>query len=279
MARYESCLDDQDFKIDERNVGRVPIHWHSFYEAEFCLSGEGTQYINGVPDKMEKGVLTFLSPKDFHRVELEHGPLHFFTFAFYSHMLSSNMINIINESKPPFRLKLEGESYGRMLSEYRALEKEYLSADTFRERAIKYRLALICLDIIRLALEARDERDHADFISKENKTFTLIIEDIIPYINVHYSEHLTRDQMAERLHISPTHFSEMFKKRLGISFTDYVTRVRMTEAMQMLKYTDKSVYEIMNDVGYNSSSAFYEKFKECHHMLPGDVKRYQQEKE
>ncbi len=279
MARYENNLHNQSFIINERLVGRVPIHWHAFYEAELCLSGEGTQYINGVADKMEPGVLTFLTPTDFHRVELTHGPLHFFTFAFYGHMLSSNMINIINESRPPFRLKLDGESYEQILAEYRLLEKEYLSTDKFRERAIKYRLGLICLDIIRLSLQNTDEYNRTDFTPKENKTFTLIIEDIIPYINEHFSEHITRDEMAQRLHLSPTHFSEVFKKRLGISFSDYITRVRMTQAMRMLKYTDKSIYEIMNDVGYNSSSAFYEKFKECHQMLPGDVKRYQQEKE
>ncbi len=279
MARYENKLDHPDFIIDERLVGRVPIHWHAFYEVEFCLSGEGTQYINGVADKMEPGVLTFLSPKDFHRVELTHGPLHFYTFAFYSHMLSSNMINLISENRPPFRLKLDGEDYDRILSEYRALEEEYKSSDSFRNRAIKYRLALLCVDIIRLSQKDESQNSRSDFSIKENKTFTLIVEDIIPYINDHFGEHLSRDEMAERLHLSPTHFSEVFKKRMGISFSDYIAHVRMTQALRMLKYTDKSVYEIMNDVGYNSSSAFYEKFKECHQMLPGDVKRYQQEKE
>ncbi len=279
MARYENDLHNQSFIINERIVGRVPIHWHAFYEAELCLSGEGTQYINGIADKMEPGVLTFLSPKDFHRVELEHGPLHFFTFAFYSHMLSSNMINLINENKPPFRIKLEGEEFDRILSEYRTLEQETEAQDSFHERAIKYRLGLLCIDIIRLAQRDDHGNEAPDFSAKENKTFTLITEDVIPYINEHFSDHLTRDQMADRLHLSPTHFSEVFKKRLGISFSDYITNVRMTEAMRMLKYTDKSVLEIMNDVGYNSSSAFYEKFKECHGILPGNVKRYLHENE
>ena len=69
MARYENNLFNKDFFMDEKPVRRSRIHWHSYYEAEFCLGGMGTQRINGVCDTIEKGVLTFLSPKDFHSIE------------------------------------------------------------------------------------------------------------------------------------------------------------------------------------------------------------------
>ncbi len=279
MTRYENDLGNKEFIISERRTSRVQMHWHAYYEVEFCISGEGTQYINGVKDSIEHGVLTFLSPKDFHRIETTNGPLHIITFCFYSHMLSANMIKLITDNSPPFRIKLVGEDYDRMMSAYRSLEAESKLKDSFHDRTLKYRIGLICVDIIRTVLKNKMENSYPNLCIKENGTFEMIAEDIVPYINENYDKKLSRDELAERLHLNPTYFSETFKKYLGISYTDYITNVRMNEAMRMLKYTDKSANEIMIDVGYHSPSAFYKKFKACFGMLPGEVKRYGNEKE
>ena len=279
MARYENNLFNKDFFMDEKPVRRSRIHWHSYYEAEFCLGGKGTQRINGVCDTIEKGVLTFLSPKDFHSIEAMDNPLHMITFRFFTYVLSPEMINLINEYKPPFRLFLEGEDFDKMLSAYRALEAEDKRTDTFRERALKYRIGLICLDIIRHAVQSRTDKSENEFALKETESFDLIVEELLPFIDEHLSEPLTRDEMAERIHLNPAYFSELFKKRLGISYSEYLINLRMSQAVRLLKYSDKSIVEIMNEVGYSSPSAFYNQFKKYYRILPGDVKRHERENE
>ncbi len=280
MARYENNLFNKDFHMQDKPVRESRIHWHSYYEVEFCIDGgDGIQRINGVTDTIEKGVLTFLSPKDFHSINITNGRIHMLTFSFFSHVLSPEMINLITENSPPFRLKLEGENFERMLAAYRELAEEDKRTDSFRNRAIKYRIGLICLDIMRLAAENKEENKESDLSIKENKTFNLIINEVLPYIDAHISEQLPRDEMAAKIHLNPAYFSEVFKKRLGISYSEYLINLRMAQAVRLLKYSDKSVIEIMNEVGYNSPSAFYNQFKKYYQIMPGDVKRHERENE
>ncbi len=274
MAKYMNEVFDGGFHISERTVNAVPIHWHSYYEVEFCMSGKGIQLVNGIPTPYKKGTLTFLSPNDFHRIELIKGPFQIITFCFYAHILSANMINFITENKPPFCLQLSGEDYDRMMWAYRTLESEYKKNDVFHDRSLKYQIGLICIDVIRKTMEKRKTNAVS---TKRADASHYMLENALSYINAHYAEKLTRNEMAARLHLTPSYFSELFKKRLGISYSDYITDLRMSHAMRLLKYTNDPISEIMLAVGYNSSSAFYEQFKEYYKILPGDVNRAEDE--
>ncbi len=273
MKRYGNETFKDDFGIALHTNDRVPIHWHSFYEIELCVSGEGIQYINGVAGKIEKGTATFLSPKDFHRIEVTDSPIRLLNFFFYGYLMTSYMLNLISESKPPFCVTLEGEEYEKMLSRIYELQDEEKKSDAFHARSVRCRIEAIAIDIMRMAMKRRDDNSETSLSVKESKTFSMIVKDAVPYINEHFADCPSRDEMAERLHLNPSYFSDLFKSRLGISYSEYITNVRMSEAMRLLKYTDKTVNEIMAEVGYHSPTAFYRKFKECYGMLPGEVRR------
>ena len=74
--------------------------------------------------------------------------------------------------------------------------------------------------------------------------------------------------LAERFHISISHLSNLFKKEMMMSFSDYLWELRLRKAKELLTETDLSIDEISIKVGYTSSAGFRKKFKADMGMSP-----------
>ena len=70
------------------------------------------------------------------------------------------------------------------------------------------------------------------------------IQKVTDYIAAHYRENLTLEVLAKHIHMNPFYFSSYFKKQLGQNFKDYLNRVRMEHALELLLNSDKRSYEI-----------------------------------
>ena len=96
---------------------------------------------------------------------------------------------------------------------------------------------------------------------------------IATYIELNYMKNLHLDHMAERLETSPKYFSSYFKKTFDINFVEYLNRVRLSHAKELLKKTELSVAEIGEKTGYLNSSTFTSTFKKYHGISPSDYRK------
>ncbi len=273
MLKYEQNYENEGFWISDREVQNVPIHWHAYYEVELCMDGNGIQIINGVQFPICRGTLSLLTPRDFHRIECETGSIKLRTFCFYENTISSSITQLMRENNAPFRVNYSDAGYEEMLRYYKALEEEDNKTDTIRKFALKRRIELICMEIMRKALDERKVNKTPYSIDSSEYRDLHSIRTVLTFINEHYHEHLSREQMAEMLHISPSYFSTLFKETLGISFSRYVTDLRMERAMHLIRFSDEPIRSIAYSVGYNSGSLFYRKFEEYYHTVPSKIQR------
>ena len=89
-----------------------------------------------------------------------------------------------------------------------------------------------------------------------------LVEQAKDYIAGHYAdEQLSVESLCSHIHLSPTYFSTLFKREMGISFTAYVTQVRMEEAVRLLRETDEKTYRIAQKTGYADPNYFSYVFK------------------
>ena len=89
-----------------------------------------------------------------------------------------------------------------------------------------------------------------------------MIKTITEYIADHYhNENLDLKEVAEKVHITPSYVSTIFKKYTDVNFSDYVIRVRMEKAIELLVHTDLKVYEIAERIGYPNTQYFSVPFK------------------
>lgn len=82
------------------------------------------------------------------------------------------------------------------------------------------------------------------------------ILDCVEYIEEHYQEMLERDALAKKFSISSSYFSVLFKKHVGCSPVQYITKVRIEKAKELLKDSSVPVSAIAFEVGFNDPLYF-----------------------
>lgn len=86
------------------------------------------------------------------------------------------------------------------------------------------------------------------------------IQDCVDYIEQHYQESLERDTLARKFSISSSYFSVLFKKHVGCSPVQYITKVRIEKAMELLKDSNMPVSVVALEVGFNDPLYFIRVF-------------------
>lgn len=87
-------------------------------------------------------------------------------------------------------------------------------------------------------------------------------------IETHFSEPLSRDELARLVHLSPSRFTALFSAATGVAPGEYVVRRRLREAQQLLLHTDWPVGEIGARCGYADAFHFSRIFKQRNGKSP-----------
>lgn len=90
----------------------------------------------------------------------------------------------------------------------------------------------------------------------------------VHYINEHYNQDISINDLASKFYMSPNYFSTIFKREIGKSATNYIKDIRIDQAKRYLTHSKKSVVEISKDVGYEDSQYFSKIFKRATGMTP-----------
>jgi two-component system response regulator YesN len=91
---------------------------------------------------------------------------------------------------------------------------------------------------------------------------------VLRYIRENFGKQITLDDAAHSVYLSPFYLSHTFKDELGITFIEYLTRVRMEEAMKLLADKSLSMQAIAESVGYDDASYFSKVFKKNTGVTP-----------
>jgi AraC-like DNA-binding protein len=81
------------------------------------------------------------------------------------------------------------------------------------------------------------------------------------FIAEHQAENLSLGQVAKAVNSSPFYFCKLFKKATGLNFTDYISRIRIERAKNLLLNPNLRVSEIAFEVGFQSLTHFNRVFK------------------
>jgi AraC-like DNA-binding protein len=99
------------------------------------------------------------------------------------------------------------------------------------------------------------------------------IDAVVNRITEHLAQPFSAAQIAAELGMSESRFSRFFRRATGNTFTDFVNRVRINRACQLLMETDRLITHICFDVGFNNVANFNRRFLEIKGMTPSEFRK------
>ena len=98
------------------------------------------------------------------------------------------------------------------------------------------------------------------------------VADVKAYLDQKYEEKITLDGLASHFYINKYYLTKVFKEQYGVSITQYLLNVRITQAKQMLRFSDRSIEEIGYETGIGAPAYFSRVFKEVEGLTPSQYR-------
>lgn len=97
-----------------------------------------------------------------------------------------------------------------------------------------------------------------------------IVANVKKYVYSHMSEHITLQKVATTFSISPNYLSQLFKKNSEMGFNEYVTYIKIEQAKKLLCSENSKIYEVAEQLGFESAFYFSRVFKKTTGYSPKD---------
>ena len=258
----------------------VPSHWHQEIEIICFFKGTASVHLNGKEFVVGNGDIVFVNQNELHQITSDATDLFYNAFVFRLDSLcfssqdhiQTNYLTPLCEGRLFFPHVLPHDT-----SEARAVLNAFIEVIKMinkRGPGFQLMIKVNLLQIIGLLID--NEQLHKGTLS-DTQTYSEKEEQlkkIMTYIHNHCDHKMYLDDIAGIFHMSPKYFSRYFKKHFGYTFVEYVNRLRIEKATNLLAGTDKQIMEICFDTGFENFSYFIRKFKEITGFTPAAYRAF-----
>ena len=257
------------FRYKDAYPKEVSLHHHDFYEVYFFLSGNVQYNIESRSYLLTPGDVLLISPMELHQPmfgqdqrEYERIVLWIDKQFLEGFSLPGQSFTVCFDTENPHHTNLlrpEGVARQFLMFMLEQLISENSTEDPYWEVSAMTYLAQVLILLNRLALKHRKEES----VTGQDST----VYSVLGYINEHYSESLTLDDLANQFFISKYHLAREFQRLVGTSVHRYIVQKRLVMAKQMLS-TGKPSSEVYQSCGFGDYSNFYRAFKAEYQISP-----------
>lgn len=247
-------------------------HWHRELEVGYTFAGHAEHYIDGKVHRASPGTLFVTNPESIHKIVSDINIDESVDVVATVLIINPEFVEqLIPDLKKMYFLtevhseKKVIEKIMRVFFEYADHQKMLQPFEEMKLMGLMYQLMyLICKD----ALVSREE---AFPINNEKNMERL--RGIMMYVNTHYTEPIRQQEVAERFYFTREYFSRFFRKNTGMTFKEYLMKVRVRAAKEEILETEKSMLEIAMDSGFTDSRSLIHAFKEVYDITPYQFKK------
>ncbi|GAB6181252.1 response regulator [Desulfotomaculum defluvii] len=112
-------------------------------------------------------------------------------------------------------------------------------------------------------------QEHSDEQVMEPKANQMqIIEKALKYIHDNFKQKLSLQMVSSYVYLNPQYFSRIFKKEVGVSYIDYINKLKIEYACKLLETTNYPAYRISSECGFTDPSYFNRVFVQQMNMTP-----------
>lgn len=248
LYRDEYLGKDAHIRVQQRQASSFPLHSHEYFELEIVLEGSGTQWLNGKEFALERGSVYFLTPADFHRVEIDRR-MRIWNVSFDQAVLSPTAHALWTKA---FCRRVDGGTVEKLDAVCRLLEQEQKNGERSRP-LVEY--------FMRIAVPAGEGTFPEDPIHRAMR-----------YVQTYFREDPSLSDVAAQVCLSPGYFGNLFKQVTGKTYVEYLNDCKVNCAMMLLE-NGMSVSGACFDSGFGSLSGFLYAFRQKTGTSPGEYRK------
>ena len=248
----------------------VELHHHDFYEVFFLISGDVAYTIESKQYHLMPGDILLISPRELHQICIRPemsayeryvlwiDPKLLTQYSTESTDLTQNLDPTYSSHSNLLRTKPEQASLLKRL--FDQLWQESGSCGYGADLLQQSLLIQLLVTINRLAGKDADPLEEQTHSSRA-------VSEVVDYVNLHYSEPLSLEQLAELVYVSKYHLSHEFNRLVGTSVYRYIQKKRLLIARQLLAQ-GKRPGEVYSDCGFSDYAGFYRAFRNEYGISP-----------
>lgn len=230
----------------------------------FVLRGSLQCMVNNVNYNLQTGELLLLNHRDV--ILINH-----FDGDYMSFNINQQFIDRVIDDFPTFKLHGTSNNIAMIKNILSKIGVVYLRKSNYFKLFIEQQSMELLMILIKYVHQVKSNiyLEHSE---------DLRLERVCQYIEHHYDEPITLNDMAEYVHLSPAYLSKLFNKKMNIGFTQFLNEVRLEHVMLDLVYTDHSMIDIALENGFTSSALLSRVFKKWTGTSPSQYRIQHQTK-
>ena len=251
-----------------------PPHWHE--QLLLMYIKKGTLMLQCMEQRIlaEQDSIILVNPNEIHSIETLESDLEYYLLKIDLLLLLGNQPDLQQNMYTEPLLK------SRLLFENKITNDDFILGimkniiEEFQEKKEGYELVLrglayqILTALLRRHTKTVPDQSELDMQYRRLKQ----IKPAITYMEAHMAEKITLAELSEVTHLSPNHFSRVFKIVSGFSPMEFLSRIRVQKSAQLLLSTNKTIIEIAMDTGFNDGNYFSRYFKKCRNETPSEFR-------
>ena len=275
---YTLELEGHAEKLVMMNLAQQDIqdHDHHFFELAYVTGGTAEHALNGRHSFLKKGDYFIIDYGSSHRYE-NCRELTLINCLFLPEIIDEtlegcqSLEQLLHACLIRYYRMTVGESWadrifhdedGRVGKLLAGMVEEYGKKELGCEEIFRCRLTeVLILTLRRLVLD------------QHRRPASTAVEEAVRFVDRHYPESISLQAFCEKKHYSMTYISRRFKQETGMTFREYVQKVRMEKCCELLAGSDMPVTEVARAVGYEDMQFFHGVFKKFLHMTPREYRK------
>ena len=248
-------IDYFNYRSNTSDWSIAPSVTH-FIDLTYCIGGSASYVVDGNKHSVGKGDVLCI-PKNSHRQATSSNPAAFECFAvnFFLNELATN-----SEAVLPFPLLSNVGIHGNILSLFRQLNESWLSK---HDGYIMYTRAILMMILQRfMALLVYDVNAFQ---------FDPRIKQAMRYITDNFANSITIEDVAKNVSLNPVYFGALFKKETNTTFKDFLNKIRVNQAEDMIRTNNWNVSEAAHNCGFSDVFYFSRVFKKYKGIPPSAI--------
>lgn len=254
--------------------GYHPLHWHEEIELLYQLNGRSDIQIDGEKYQIQNKLLTVIDSRQVHSIHTYSD-----TSMFICVHISKKLIEKYIPDIDLYRIycipdDIPDSQFPEYLSVCRQME-DLLRLYITDKLAWQMESEGIILQVLAQLIRHFSRKSAPDEIglSSADRTSFNRIRDVITYVEEHFREPISLQDIAGHLGLGREYFCRFFKKNMGMSFLRYLNEVRISHVYRDLEQTDAPIAEIAEKNGFLNQKLFNRTFREVYGCTPSAVRR------